>query len=152
MKRTAAFLACAVVLAACDANSPIPTDHTKHAGGLSLSSLSSTNSQTLAQLKQLTAPFHDVAAAEAAHYGLFKLPPATAPDGCISSVSEGGMGYHYTRGDNLADDSVSLLDPEFLVYAPKNGPRIDGEARTRLAAFEYFLPFSAKFPAPGLRI
>jgi hypothetical protein len=151
MKRNAATLVlCAVVLAACTADSPMPTDHAMHAHDLSLASLSSsTNSQTLAQLKQLTAPFHDVDSAQAAGYGLLKLPPATAPDGCISSVTEGGMGYHYTLGNNLADDSVSLLDPEFLVYAPKNGPRQDGEARTRLAAFEYFLPFSAKWPAKG---
>src|SRR5678809_328456 len=107
MKRNTAVLAlCAAVLAACSAESPMPTDHAMHAGGVSLSSLSSTNSQTLAELKQLTAPLHDVDAATAAGYGLLKLPPATAPDGCISSATEGGMGYHYTRGDNLADDLV----------------------------------------------
>jgi hypothetical protein len=124
-------------------------DHDMSAHGLSLASLSSsTNSQTLAQLKQFSAPFHDVDAATDAGYSLLKLPPATSPDGCISSTSEGGMGYHYTKGTNLADDAISLLDPEFLVYAPKNGPRKDGEARTRLAAFEYFLPFTPKWPAP----
>ena len=58
------------------------------------------------------------------------------------------MGYHYTRGNNLADDAVSLLDPEFLVYAPTNAPRKDGEARRRLAAFDYFIPYSAKWPGP----
>ena len=65
-----------------------------------------------------------------------------------SSTTEGGMGYHYTRRNNLADDSVSLLDPEFLVYAPKNGPDKDGVVRRRLAAFDYFIPFSAKWPGP----
>jgi hypothetical protein len=151
MKRTAAIVVlCAVALAACNSDSPMQMDHDMSAHGLSLASLSSsTNSQTLAELKQLTAPLHDVDAAVGAGYSLLTLPPATAPDGCISSATEGGMGYHYTRGSNLADDSISLLDPEFLVYAPKNGPRKDGEARTRLAAFEYFLPFSAKWPAPG---
>jgi hypothetical protein len=60
----------------------------------------------------------------------------------------GGMGYHYTRGNNIFDDAIDLLNPEFLVYAPKNGPRQNDVARTRLAAVEYFLPFSAKFPSP----
>jgi hypothetical protein len=149
MKRTAPLFAlCAVVLAGCNADTPMQADHGMHANDLSLSSLSSsTNAQALADLKQLTAPLHDVDAAVAAHYGLLTAVPATAADGCISSATQGGMGYHYTRGDNLADDLVSLLDPEFLVYAPKNGPRQDGEARTRLAALEYFLPFSAKWPA-----
>jgi hypothetical protein len=120
-----------------------------HAHGLTLASLSSSaDAQTLAQLKELTAPLHDVDAALAARYNLL-IAPVTAPDGCISSMTEGGMGYHYTRGDNINDDLVSLLDPEFLVYAPKNGPRKDGEARTRLAALEYFLPFTPKFPAPS---
>ncbi|HYM26125.1 MAG TPA: hypothetical protein VEU08_23065, partial [Vicinamibacterales bacterium] len=100
------------------------------------------NAQTLADLRQFTASFHDLAAAQAKGYGLLTAPPATAQDGCISDASAGGMGYHYTRGNNLADDAISLLDPEFLVYAPTNAPRVDGVARTRLAAVEYFLPFS----------
>jgi len=150
MIRTAAIVAlCTVALAACNTDSPMQMDHDMGAHGLSLASLSSTNSQALAELKQLSAPFHDVDAAVHAGYGLLTLPPATAPDGCISSMSEGGMGYHYTKGTNIADDSIALLDPEFLVYAPKNGPRKDGEARTRLAAFEYFLPFTPKWPAPS---
>lgn len=138
-------------LAACDQASPVQAhDHASHEGGLMLSSLTrASNAQALDALTQLTAPFHDVDAAQAAGYVLLTLAPLTAPDGCISSAQDGGMGYHYTRGDNLADDSVSLLDPEFLVYAPKNGPRIDGEARTRLAAFDYFLPYSVKWPGPS---
>jgi hypothetical protein len=115
------LLACAVVLAGCNTDSPLPMDHLEHQHGLSLSSLSqSTSAQTLNALRQLTAPFHDVDAAKAAGYALFTATPLTAADGCISSTTDGGMGYHYTRGNNLGDDSVSLLDPEFLVYAPKN--------------------------------
>ena len=152
MKRTAQLLAAfAFVLAGCNADSPLQADnHLSHQNGLMLSSLSqATNAQTLDALRQLTAPFHDLDAAQAAGYGLFKAPPLTAADGCISSAADGGMGYHYTRGNNLADDSVSLLDPEFLVYAPTNAPRKDGEARTRLAAFDYFIPYSNKWPGPG---
>ena len=139
-----------LILAACNADAPVKADsHMAHQNGLMLSSLSSaTESQSLAALRQLTAPLHDVDAAQAAGYALFTAPPLTAADGCISSAADGGMGYHYTRGNNLADDSVSLLDPEFLVYAPTNAPRKDGVARRRLAAFDYFIPYSAKWPGP----
>jgi hypothetical protein len=150
MKLTApALLVCAVVLAACNADAPVPTDHGMHAHDLSLATLSSTNAKALAALKQFSAQFHDVDRADSAGYALLTAPPLTAPDGCISSRAEGegGMGYHYTKGTNLGDDSVSLLDPEFLVYAPKNGPQRPGDPRMRLAAFEYFLPFSPKWPA-----
>lgn len=151
MKPTSLLAGFAVALAACNADSPTPTmAHMSHAGGLMVSDLSqASNAQTLSALRQLTAPLHDVDAATGAKYGLLVLPPATAPDGCISDASAGGMGYHYTRGNNLGDDAIDLLDPEFLVYAPKNGPRKDDVARTRLAAVEYFLPFSAKWPAPS---
>lgn len=152
MKQIAPLLsALAIALAGCSTDSPVPTaSHMSHAGGLMLSDLTQAGSaQTLDALRRLTAPLHDVDAATAAGYGLLKAPPLTAADGCISDVSAGGMGYHYTRGNNLADDSIALLDPEFLVYAPTNAPRVDGVARTRLAAVEYFLPFTAKWPAPG---
>jgi hypothetical protein len=140
----------AVALAGCSADSPVPTtNHMSHGGGLMLSDLSqAASAQTLNDLRQLTAPLHDVDAATAAGYGLLVLPPATAQDGCISDASLGGMGYHYTRGNNLSDDAIDLLDPEFLVYAPTNAPRKDGVARTRLAAVEYFLPFDPTWPAP----
>ena len=148
MKPFAQLLAASgFVLAGCNAESPVQADHASHQNGLTLASLSKASSaQTLADLRQLTAPFHNLSAAEGAGYNLFTRTPLTAADGCISSMQEGGMGYHYTRGNNLADDEVTLLDPEFLVYAPKNGPRKDGEARRRLAAFDYFIPYSAKWP------
>lgn len=151
MKRIPIVLALfAATLSACSTDSPLPTSQTSHPGMLKLSDLSqAADAQTLSALRQLTAAFHDVDAATAAQYALLKAPPATADDGCISDATMGGMGYHYTRGNNLGDDAIDLLDPEFLVYAPTNAPRVDGVARTRLAAVEYFLPFSAKWPAPG---
>jgi len=141
----------AFALVGCSSDAPVQAaSHLSHENGLSMASLSrATTAQTLSALTALTAPFHSVDAAEAAHYNLFTSVPLTAADGCISSASDGGMGYHYTRGNNLGDDSVSLLDPEFLVYAPKNGPRQDGEARRRLAAFDYFIFYSAKWPGPS---
>jgi hypothetical protein len=150
MKGTAPLLAAfAFALAGCNSDSPVQADHHMHPGSLSMADLEkSSSAQTLDALRQLTAPLHDVDAALAAGYVLLTAP-VTAPDGCISDVNQGGMGYHYTRGNNLADDSIALLDPEFIVYPPKNGPRKDGVARTRLGALEYFLPFTAKWPAPS---
>jgi hypothetical protein len=151
VKRNLVLVTILVVgLGACSADAPVPTGHMSHDGGVMLSDLARAgNAQSLAALRQFTAGFHDVDAATAAQYGLLVAPPATATDGCISDASMGGMGYHYTRGNNLGDDAIDLLDPEFLVYAPTDAPRVDGVAKTRLAAVEYFLPFSAKWPAPG---
>ncbi len=140
----------AFALVGCSSDAPVQVDsqHSHH-GGVALASLSRASAaQTLSDLTRLTAPFHFVDAADSAGYKLFIATPLTTADGCISSASEGGMGYHYTRGDNLGDDSVSLLDPEFLVYAPKNGARQDGDVRRRLAAFDYFIPYSPKWPGP----
>lgn len=143
------LVAVAIALTACS-DSPVPTaGHMSHEGGAMLADLARAGgAQSLAALKQFTAAFHDLDAATSAQYGLLKAPPATADDGCISDPSAGGMGYHYTRGDNLADNTIDLLNPEFLVYAPTNAPRIDGVARTRLAAVEYFLPFTPTWPGP----
>jgi len=150
-KRLIALTVVAAGLAACNTDSPLPTSNRmSHPGSLMLSDLAQASSaQALDALRQLTAKFHDLDAATAAGYGLLSKTPLTAPDGCVSDMSAGGMGYHYGRFDNLGDDAVDLLDPEFLVYAPTNAPRVDGVARTRLAAFDYFLPFSAKWPAPS---
>jgi len=108
------------------------------------------SAQTLDALRHFTAPLHDTTQAIAAGFALFKAPPATAVDGCISDETEGGMGYHYINngGRNLGDDLVDLLDPEFLVYAPDKGPSNNGDVRWRLAAVEYFLPFTATWPGP----
>jgi hypothetical protein len=150
--RTAILLTIiAVGLTACSTDSPLPTsNHMSHPGSLTLSDLTQASSaQALDGLRQLTASYHDIDAAQAALYSLLTAPPATAQDGCISDATVGGMGYHYSRFDNLGDDAIDLLNPEFLVYAPTNAPRVDGVAKTRLAAVEYFLPFSAKWPAPN---
>ena len=140
----------AAALTACSTDSPLPTSQMSHPGSLRLSDLSNAaDAQTLSDLRQFTVRFHDVDAATGAQYVLFTHTPQTAADGCISDATMGGMGYHYTLGNNIFDDAIDLLNPEFLVYAPTDAPRVDGVARTRLAAIEYFLPFTAKWPAPG---
>ena len=146
MKRTAPLLsALALVLAACNADSPVTENHLSHPGGVMLADLEKTaDPQSLAALRGLTAPYHHLQNALDAHYSLF-ISPLTAPDGCVSDVHLGGMGYHYTRGNNLMDDAVTLLDPEFIVYAPRDN--VGGPTR-ELAAFDYFIPYSPTWPGP----
>jgi hypothetical protein len=137
------------ITAGCGSESALPTDnHMAH--GLTISEVSqAAGASTLTDLRRLTAPLHDVDKAEASGYNLLVAPPLTAADGCISDLTNGGMGYHYTRGDNLGDDTIELLDPEFIVYAPTKAPVKNGEARRRLAALEYFIPYSTAWPGPA---
>jgi hypothetical protein len=138
----------AAALAGCAPDAPLPTDN--HMSGLTLSSIAqSSSAKTLNDLRRLTAPLHDVTAATQAGYGLFVAPPLTAPDGCISDMVRGGMGYHYTRGNNLGDNSIDLLDPEFIVYAPTRGASPGDDVSRRLAALEYFIPYSTVWPGPA---
>ena len=118
--------------------------------GLPLSAVGqASNAQALADLRKLTAPLHDIDAALNANYSLLIATPLTAPDGCISNPSAGGMGYHYSRFDNLGDNSIDLLNPEFLVYAPVAAPAKDGVQQRRLGALEYFIPYSTTWPGPA---
>jgi hypothetical protein len=142
------ILCVSLIAVGCSQDSTMPTD--AHMAGLPLSAVGqASNAQALSDLRKLTAPLHDLDAALAANYSLLVAPPLTAPDGCISDMSAGGMGYHYSQFDNLADNSINLLDPEFLVYAPTNAPTKDGVQRRRLGALEYFIPYSSVWPGPS---
>lgn len=62
-----------------------------------------------AATRAATAPYHDLATAMAAGYGLFP--------GCFAHA-EGGMGIHYVDFSSVADGKVDPLKPEALVYEP----------------------------------
>lgn len=83
--------------------------------------------------RNATARFHDLGAAQAAGYGLFKDAAGIA---CIDSPGEGGMGVHYVNGSLVGDDVLDVRHPEALVYAPTD----DG---LQLAAAEYIVFQSA---------
>jgi len=136
-----------LIVAGCSSDSSMPTE--SHMAGLPLSAVAqASNAQALNDLRKLTAPLHDIDAALDANYSLLIATPLTAPDGCISDMSAGGMGYHYSRFDNLGDNSIDLLNPEFLVYAPIAAPAKDGVQQRRLGALEYFIPYSTTWPGP----
>jgi hypothetical protein len=69
--------------------------------------------RSVAAVRQATAAFHDLSAAEAAGYGPFYL--------CTDEDGEGAMGQHYVNGALVGDPAVDPLAPEALVYEPKPG-------------------------------
>ena len=83
----------------------------------------------LAQVRQATAGFHDLATAEDAGYEKF-LP-------CFDDPGTGGMGQHFADFA-LVDQTVDATHPEVLVYEPKNG-------RYQLVAVEYVVPQGGQY-------
>jgi hypothetical protein len=81
----------------------------------------------LASVRAATAQFADVAAAQAAGYGLLVDAAGIA---CIDSPA-GGMGIHYVNVDLVLDPALEPTRPEVLVYEP------DKHGRLRLVAVEY---------------
>jgi len=95
----------------------------------------------LAEVRRLTAPYHDHATAM--DDGWFvPLSP------CVEHPTLGGMGYHYGNPQYLEDGILDPLKPEALLYEPqKNG-------KLRLVGVEYIAPFGAPEteggePVPG---
>src|SRR4029453_2898835 len=69
---------------------------------------------TLADLRQATVAFQDIAAAEAAGYGPFYI--------CTDENSgKGAMGQHYVKGALVGDPAIDPLHPEAVMYEPKPG-------------------------------
>jgi len=79
---------------------------------------------SLADVRQATAKYHSVQAAELAGYQKF-LP-------CFDSPGVGGMGQHYVNF-GLLNGSVDANQPQAMVY------EVDGN-RLQLVAVEYIVP------------
>lgn len=84
-------------------------------------------SRDLEQVRAATAPFRDLAAAQAAGY------PTSSPP-CLSNATAGGMGHHYVKRANV-DSTLDLEHPEILLYAPA------GNGKQKLVAVEYIIPY-----------
>ncbi len=87
------------------------------------------NRSTLAQVRQATVQFHDLATAQAADYEQF-LP-------CFDDGMASGMGQHFAKF-SLIDSTIDAIHPEVLVYEPHNG-------RYQLVAVEYVVPQGAPY-------
>ncbi|MDQ3996143.1 MAG: hypothetical protein M3303_03905 [Gemmatimonadota bacterium] len=124
-------LACLVV--ACERSPEVATSpsqvHGSHAALQNNAPISGQVEREIADLRRVTASFHDFQAAADAGWG-------TRITNCFSDPQLGGMGYHYGNVA-LIDGTVDVLEPELLLYEPqKNG-------RLRLVAVEYIVPFGA---------
>ncbi|MGQ0538970.1 MAG: hypothetical protein ACT4R6_08510 [Gemmatimonadaceae bacterium] len=83
-------------------------------------------------VRAATAPFRDLAAAQAAGW------PNSKP-ACLANELAGGMGHHYVNRAHV-DDRLELARPEILLYAPA------GEGRQKLVAVEYVIPYRLLSP------
>ena len=80
----------------------------------------------LAQVRRVTARFHDIDAALGAGYELGWVNGSgnRIITGCVAHPTDGAMGYHYFNKELMDDLAVDVLKPEVLVYAPgPNGQR-----------------------------
>jgi hypothetical protein len=77
----------------------------------------------LAQVRRVTARFHDLDAALAAGYelGWVNGSGVRIITGCVFHPTAGAMGYHYFNAELMADLTTDALAPEVLVYAPEDG-------------------------------
>lgn len=134
--RTIAFTALAssavaTLLACGDRSEPTAVgaaSHAVHASAQPVAPVSGDVQRQIADLRAVTARFHDFDAAATAGWG-------TQITSCFSSPA-GGMGYHYGN-PALIDGVVDASKPELLLYEPqKNG-------ELRFVAVEYVVPFTA---------
>jgi hypothetical protein len=83
----------------------------------------------LAELRRVTARFHDFETARDAGWGTQITPCMVDPAG------DGGMGFHY--GNTKFIDGTAHVDkPQLLLYEP------EGNGRLRLVAVEYIIPYT----------
>ena len=80
----------------------------------------------LAEVRRVTARFHNVDAAKAAGYELGYVNGAgnRIITGCIAHPTAGAMGYHYFNKELIDDLVVDVSKPEGLVYAPASNGRL----------------------------
>lgn len=83
-----------------------------------------------AAIRAATAPYRDVAAAEAAGYGWL---PGRDGAACIEDQGTGGQGVRYVNAVLVIEGALQLRRPQALLYAP------DADGGLRLVAVEYFV-------------
>jgi hypothetical protein len=97
------------------------------------STASPTAGKQLADIRAATAPYHSLAAAQAAGWnGLFQDVNGLTCIQDTDTPSMGGMGYHWVNGANIG--STDPLKPAALIYAPTAGGGV------RFAGMEYLVP------------
>jgi hypothetical protein len=151
MQRTSLSFVAVLVAAGCSASrSSEPMGHTDHDVAALRVSAAETSSEVvagLAEIRRVTAEFHNFDKATAAGYTAWSPNPFVAGAACPSSA-EGNMGYHYVnlalRGSAAnpaaADAQIDLLQPEMLLYEKLPSGKV------RLVGVEYIV-FQAAWEA-----
>ena len=107
-----------------------------HAAHMAAAADNATLQDELAQVRQVTARFHDLDAALEAGYelGWVNGSGIRIITGCVAHPTAGAMGYHYFNQELVDDLAVNELEPEVLVYeSAPNG-------RRKLVAVEWVVP------------
>lgn len=68
-------------------------------------------------VRRATAPYRDVAAAQAAGYEQFL--------DCVAEPGQGAMGIHFLHGQLAGDAVVDPLQPEALTYQPRDNGQLE---------------------------
>jgi hypothetical protein len=99
----------------------------------------------LAEVRRVTAKYHQVEAAIADGYelGYVNGSGTRIIAGCIAHPTAGAMGYHYFNKELIDDLVVDPLQPEGLVY--ESGPN----GKLKLVSVEYVVPGANSNP-PGV--
>jgi hypothetical protein len=82
------------------------------------------------QMREATAQFHSIKAAEAAGYVPFQDVNGIS---CIAEPGMGAMGVHYVNPQLIGNPSIDARKPEALVYAP------GADGKLHLAALEFLV-------------
>ena len=136
--RTAAAVFMSVaIIAACESDAVTTPEHHHHTNPTVAASVDGAVQSEVARLRNIVAPLHSFAAAQAAGFS-----GAASP--CVASPA-GGMGYHWANMGRL-DATVKWDEPEILVFAPAPDQK-DG---VKLAAVEYVVPMALSPQPPVL--
>lgn len=118
MKRTVRFIVVCLALVALAAVSAGPT-------GAAPGSHDSQVNKDLAAARRATAKYHNVANAEAAGY--------INTHECVALPNGAAMGIHFVKPPLFGDGTVSVEEPEILLYVPSGN-------RLKLVGLEYWSP------------
>lgn len=142
--------AAVTLTAACSPTPEAPTAAAQsaavHAGHMARTSdngdLTPEQKQAIAEVKNATQRFHDIAIATAPTAQGGGGYTQQFPAGCAASP-DGAQGFHYLNPD-LVDANVELLRPELVMYEP--GPN----GQMNLVGVDYIVPLSLSATAPTL--
>ena len=140
------FATALIALTACSRDPETPTAAAAHvhaaADKVTNGDLTPAQKQAVADVRNATVRFHDIAIATAPTAQNGGGYTQQFPAGCASSP-DGGQGFHYLNPD-LVDANVDLLHPELVMYEP--GPN----GQMNLVGVDYIVPLALSAEAPTL--